>query len=83
MGIARKIVIVGAGPGGLVSAMLLARQGCDVTLLEARATVGGRTGYIEEQGFRFDIGPTFFLYPQVLQEIFAEVGRDLMTEVPM
>ncbi|NNE24543.1 MAG: phytoene desaturase [Rhizobiales bacterium] len=63
--------------------MLLARQGCDVTLLEARATVGGRTGYIEEQGFRFDIGPTFFLYPQVLQEIFAEVGRDLMTEVPM
>ncbi|MGI9464744.1 MAG: phytoene desaturase family protein, partial [Aestuariivirgaceae bacterium] len=83
MGTNRKIVIVGAGPGGLAAAMLLAHRGCDVTLLEARATVGGRTGYIEEQGFCFDIGPTFFLYPEVLQEIFAEVGRDLMAEVPM
>ncbi len=63
--------------------MLLAHRGCDVTLLEARATVGGRSGYIQEQGFCFDIGPTFFLFPEVLREIFAEVGRDLMTEVPM
>ncbi len=79
----RKVVIVGAGPGGLAAAMQLAHAGCDVTLLERRDHVGGRTSAIEQDGYRFDCGPTFFLYPRVLKEIFAAVGRDLMVEVPM
>ncbi len=79
----KKVVIVGAGPGGLASAMQLAHAGCDVTVLERRDRVGGRTSAIEKDGFRFDCGPTFFLYPRVLGEIFASVGRDLMEEVPM
>ena len=45
--------------------------------------MGGRTSLIEGDGYRFDLGPTFFLYPQILQEIFREVGRDLYQEVPM
>lgn len=79
----RKVVVVGAGPGGLASAMQLAYAGCDVTLLERRDRVGGRTSAIEMDGFRFDCGPTFFLYPRVLSEIFTSVGRDLIGEVPM
>ncbi|MCC9601534.1 phytoene desaturase [Stieleria sp. JC731] len=79
----RKIVIVGAGPGGLASAMQLAHAGCDVTVLERRDRPGGRTSAIERDGFRFDCGPTFFLYPRVLKEIFQSVGYDLMKEVPM
>ncbi|WP_146453681.1 phytoene desaturase [Rubripirellula tenax] len=79
----RKVVIVGAGPGGLAAAMQLAHAGCDVTVLEKSDRVGGRTSAIEADGFRFDCGPTFFLYPRVLSEIFASVGRDLMDEVPM
>ncbi len=79
----RKVVIVGAGPGGLAAAMQLAHAGADVTVLERQDRVGGRTSAIETEGFRFDCGPTFFLYPRVLQEIFAAVGRDLTTEVPM
>ena len=79
----RKVVIVGAGPGGLASAMQLAKAGCDVTILERRDRVGGRTSAIERDGYRFDCGPTFFLYPRVLSEIFESVGRDLMTDVPM
>lgn len=63
--------------------MQLARAGCDVTVLERRDRVGGRTSIIEQEGFRFDCGPTFFLYPRVLDEIFRSVGRDLMSEVPM
>ena len=47
--------------------MLLARSGFDVTVLERRDRVGGRTSAIEMDGFRFDMGPTFFLYPQVLR----------------
>lgn len=79
----KKIVIVGAGPGGLASAMQLAASGAQVTLLERRDRVGGRTSTIEKDGFRFDCGPTFFLYPRVLDEIFHSVGRSLMDEVPM
>lgn len=78
-----KVIIVGAGPGGLASAMQLAKAGADVTILEKQSWVGGRTATFEQEGFRFDIGPTFFLYPRVLKEIFASVGFDLMTEVPM
>ncbi len=79
----KRVLIVGAGPGGLATAMLLAKAGCDVTILEKQPRVGGRTSLIESGGYRFDLGPTFFLYPQVLQEIFQSVGRDLFQEVPM
>jgi phytoene desaturase len=79
----RRVIIIGAGPGGLATAMLLAKAGMEVTVLEKQPRVGGRTSAIEGEGFRFDLGPTFFLYPQILQEIFQEVGRDLFQEVPM
>ena len=79
----RQITIVGAGPGGLAAAMLLARSGANVRLIERQDRVGGRCGALEADGFRFDMGPTFFLYPRVLQEIFATVGCDLFAEVPM
>src|SRR5512137_2820456 len=79
----QRVVIVGAGPGGLATAMLLAKAGLEVTVLEKQPRVGGRTSAIEGDGYRFDLGPTFFLYPQILEEIFATVGRDLHREVPM
>lgn len=79
----KRVVIVGAGPGGLATAMLLARSGVHVTIVEKHDRVGGRTSTLEQDGFRFDIGPTFFLYPRVLKEIFADSGYDLATEVPM
>lgn len=80
---ARKAVIVGAGPGGLAAAILLAKSGVKVTVVEKCATVGGRTSTLQQDGFRFDLGPTFFLYPRVLKEIFSVAGYDLDTEVPM
>lgn len=79
----RHVIIVGAGPGGLATAMLLAHAGVKVTLLEKQTRVGGRTSAVEGEGYRFDLGPTFFLYPQILQEIFQAVGRDLFREIPM
>lgn len=82
-GRSKKVTIVGAGPGGLAAAMQLAYAGLDVTVLESRDVVGGRTSAIERDGFRFDCGPTFFLYPRVLEEIFRSVGYELNREVPM
>jgi phytoene desaturase len=79
----RQTVIVGAGPGGLAAAILLAKSGVKVTVVEKRADVGGRTSTLRQDGFQFDIGPTFFLYPRVLKEIFAAAGYDLDREVPM
>jgi phytoene desaturase len=80
---AQRVIIIGAGPGGLATAMLLAKAGLEVTIVERQPRVGGRTSAIEVDGYRFDLGPTFFLYPQILEEIFTAVGRDLHREVPM
>jgi phytoene desaturase len=63
--------------------MLLASSGVQVTVVEKSSRVGGRTATLEQDGFKFDIGPTFFLYPRVLREIFADAGYDLDREVPM
>jgi len=79
----KKVIVIGAGPGGLAASMQLAKAGVDVTVLESMDRVGGRSSAIEAEGFRFDTGPTFFLYPRVLSEIFASVGRDLFKDVPM
>jgi len=79
----KHVLIVGAGPGGLATAMLLAKAGCEVTVIEKQPRVGGRTSLLEGNGYRFDVGPTFFLYPKVLAEIYAGVGRNLYQEVPM
>ena len=73
----KSVAVVGAGPGGLASAMLLAASGFRVTVYEAHGTVGGRTRRLEVGDYRFDCGPTFFMMPYVLEEIFAATGRKL------
>src|SRR5690606_5302390 len=79
----KRIVVIGAGPGGLASAMLLAAAGFEVTVVEREAKVGGRTSTFEQDGFRFDRGPTFFLFPEVLERIFELCGRSLRDEVAL
>ena len=79
----KQIYIIGAGPGGLATSILLAKSGADVTILERSDQVGGRTSSISENGFKFDLGPTFFLYPQALEKIFESVGLDLWDEIEM
>jgi len=78
-----SVIVVGAGPGGLASAILLASVGVKVKLLERMPIVGGRTSTIQTDGFRFDLGPTFFLYPRVLDEIFGVAGTGLHEEVKL
>ncbi|HUP80727.1 MAG TPA: phytoene desaturase family protein [Pirellula sp.] len=78
-----RVVVIGAGPGGLASALQLVHGGAEVTVLEARSQVGGRCASIYANGFRFDTGPTFYLYPRILREIFQSVGRDIDVEIPM
>jgi phytoene desaturase len=68
--------------------MLLARAGAEVTVFERLDRVGGRSGTIVAPSglgrpFRFDMGPTFFLYPRVLADIFAACGRRLEDAVEL
>jgi len=79
----KQVIVIGAGPGGLAAAILLAAAGVKVKVIERLPTVGGRTSSIEADGFKFDLGPTFFLYPRVLEEIFAAAGASLGAEVEM
>ncbi len=79
----KKIGIVGAGPGGLAAGILLASKGFQVKIFEAESRVGGRNGSFSAEGYTFDIGPTFFMMPFVLEEIFAAAGKNLHDYVEM
>ena len=70
---APKVIVVGAGPGGLAASLMLAKASIDVTVIEKSATVGGRTKVIERDGFKFDLGPTFFITPRLLKGFFERL----------
>ncbi len=73
----KKIVIVGSGPGGLASAMLLASKGFKVKVFEKMPVIGGRTSEISLKGYRFDVGPTFLMMKYLLDELFMITGRKI------
>jgi phytoene desaturase len=70
-----KVAVIGGGLGGLAAACTLAARGHSVTLFEANGHLGGKAAVLNEQGFRFDMGPTIVTVPAVLERIFAEAGR--------
>ncbi|MDR5659069.1 phytoene desaturase family protein [Serpentinicella sp. ANB-PHB4] len=73
----KKVIIVGAGPGGLTAGMLLASQGYDVEIFEKQSYIGGRTSMFEMNGYKFDLGPTFLMMNHVLEDVFKKTGRDI------
>ncbi|WP_078553114.1 phytoene desaturase family protein [Bacillus alkalicellulosilyticus] len=73
----KSVIIIGAGPGGLASAMILASQGNKVTVFEKQEQVGGRTSAIHTNGYTFDKGPTFLSMPYLLEELFTLAGRKM------
>lgn len=79
----KKVVVVGAGPGGLAAAMLLAARGFNVTVFEKQPYVGGRTSRLELGEYKFDLGPTFLLMPQLLEELFELAGTSLSKYVEL
>ncbi|MFM7378142.1 MAG: phytoene desaturase family protein, partial [Erythrobacter sp.] len=76
-----RVVVIGAGIGGLTSAALLAARGCDVTVLEKEAWVGGNARRVAFDGVEIDGGPTVFTYRGVFDEIFAACGSRLEDHV--
>ena len=68
---------------GLAAACTLAARGHKVTVFEKNAWLGGKAAQLNEQGFRFDMGPTILIQPSVLRKVFAESGRTLEDYIPM
>ncbi len=73
----KKVAVIGAGPGGLASAMLLAAKGYNVQVFEKQSVVGGRNAELTLGDYHFDVGPTFFSMPHILEELFEASGRNM------
>ena len=76
-GATNKVVIVGAGLGGLSTALRLAGAGREVTIIEREAVPGGRNGLLVDQGYRFDTGPTVLTMPSLIDDALSAVGEKL------
>jgi 1-hydroxy-2-isopentenylcarotenoid 3,4-desaturase len=71
----RHAIVVGAGFGGLATAALLARDGFSVTVVEKNEMAGGRARIWEKDGFVFDMGPSWYLMPEVFEAFFEKFDR--------
>lgn len=71
----KRIIVVGAGPGGLAASMLLSARGFDVNVFEKQEYVGGRNAEIRLGDFKFDMGPTFLSMFHIVEELFSAADR--------
>ncbi|MBN2501791.1 MAG: phytoene desaturase [Anaerolineales bacterium] len=73
----QHVVIIGAGMGGLATALRLRHQGFRVTVLEKQPRPGGRSNVITEAGFRVDTGPTILVMKSAFEEMYRAIGEDI------
>ncbi len=76
-------VVIGGGIAGLATAALLGAEGWKVTILEGRDELGGRAGSWEQDGFRFDTGPSWYLMPEVFDHFFRMLGTTSERELDL
>lgn len=72
-----RVIVVGAGIGGLAAAADLARRGCEVTVLDAAEGPGGKMRQVEVAGRGMDAGPTVFTMRWIFEGLFADAGQRL------
>ncbi len=80
---ARRVVVIGAGFGGIAAAVRLAARGHSVTLIDKRDQPGGRAYVYRQNGYTFDGGPTVITAPWLIEELFELAGRDPADHVTM
>ncbi|REJ04282.1 phytoene desaturase [Microbacterium bovistercoris] len=76
-------MVIGGGIAGLATAALLADEGLEVTLVEARDELGGRAGRWESEGFVFDTGPSWYLMPEVFDHFFRLLGTSARQQLDL
>lgn len=80
---APRAVIIGGGIAGLATSVLLARAGLHVRLLEQHDTLGGRVATVDREGFRFELGPSWYLMPRVFDHFFRLAGTSTEAELDL
>jgi phytoene desaturase len=78
-----QALVIGAGLGGLATAMRLGAKGWQVTVVDRLDRAGGRGSSISDRGHRFDLGPTIVTVPQILRDLWAATGRDFDADVTL
>lgn len=73
----KTAVIIGAGLGGMATAIRLARDGWKVKVLEKNSRVGGKLDFYSDKGFLWDVGPSLVTMPFVLRDLFDYAGQDI------
>ena len=66
-----KVIVIGAGLSGMAVAAIMAHKGYEVSVYEKNSVPGGRAMKLEENGFKFDMGPSWYLMPEVFEKFFA------------
>lgn len=79
----KRAVIIGAGYGGIALANLLARDGYQVDVFEKNSTPGGRIAVARQDGFTFDIGPSWYLMPEVFERYYGYFGASAMERLDL
>ncbi|MFU8897677.1 MAG: phytoene desaturase [Roseinatronobacter sp.] len=79
----QRAIVIGAGLGGLASAMRLGAKGYHVSVIDKLDLPGGRGSSITQGGHRFDLGPTIITVPQGLRDLWAACGRDFDRDVTL
>ena len=78
---AKKIIVIGSGFGGLASALRMRAKGYDVTLLEKHPDIGGRARVFKKDRFTYDGGPTVITAPYLFEELFSLFGKKISNYV--
>ena len=73
----KSAIIIGAGIGGITTALYLAKNGYDVNVYEKNPSPGGRCGHIVRDCHRFDLGATIFAMPTIYRHVFESLGLKL------
>jgi len=71
-----KVIVIGAGFAGLTSAALLAHEGYQVKVVEKNPEPGGRARDYQKDGYRFDMGPSWYLMPEIFDDFFKKLGKN-------
>ena len=71
----KSVIVIGSGFAGLAAASFMAKEGWQVTVIEKNKTPGGRARQLKEDGFTFDMGPSFYWMPDVFERYFAQFGK--------